>query len=127
MTLKLNYSKAKNTPPEKPGKYFDWDWNAERQEREGERISRTSTSQGDTFALELQPRSKDFNGGSRNLDGAERQFDYDEVIRLYTEERLNGKQIAKQLGANPATIYRILKIAGVTRRYNGGRNQYNAK
>lgn len=62
-----------------------------------------------------------------NRDGAPRKYDHDEVIRLYRDEGWSGKKIAKKMGANPATIYGILRQNNIERRaYRGGRNQFNS-
>ena len=58
------------------------------------------------------------------IGGSERTYDHDEIIRLYTEENWTGTNIAKKIGANPTTVYGILKRAGVTREYNGGHNAH---
>lgn len=59
-----------------------------------------------------------------NPDGAPRRYNHDKIIKLYVEEHLSGKRIAELIGANPATIYGILKRNGVTRDYTGNGRRF---
>lgn len=136
MTVKINFGASAKQPSwedrERDRSRISIDWDRIRRDRI-ERI-KLEVSQGlnPVEARELeadkpeqskQPR-KDFNGGTRNLNGAVRKFDHEEIVRRYRSGE-TGTAIAKSLGANKATIYGILKKYNIERReYNGGANQF---
>lgn len=49
----------------------------------------------------------------------ERQYDKDEIVRLYVDEELNAKEVAKKIGCSAKTVRRYLKQSGV--KVRGGR------
>lgn len=60
------------------------------------------------------------------IGGQPRKYDHEQVLKLYTENNLSGQEIAKLLGANPATIYLIIRKAGATKPHPGT-NQHTRK
>lgn len=81
----------------------------------------------DTIERPAKTGSARYTGTRTGIGGAEQTYDREEIIRLYKEEGLSGRDVAERIGANPATVYNILRENNVTRPYRGGNNQHTKK
>ena len=43
--------------------------------------------------------------------GGQRKYDHDEIMRLYYDEKMTGREVAERVGCNPATVYLALRKA----------------
>lgn len=142
MTVKINFGASAKQPSwddrERDRSKISIDWDAITNARH-ERI-RWEIAQGlepaersELPEYQEQPAPKApvkkrfFNGGKINTDGAPRKFDHAAIVNRYIAGE-SGTAIAKDIGANKATVYGILRQYKIERReYNGGANQFTTQ